>query len=209
MHQECSTPDFEAIVAGLKRGNSQAFADLYYAFERGLIYFFKRRLAADADDAMDLVHDTVFDTYLAVKDGKLVDPKCLGGYIHTIARRKLAAEIARRIQCRCRGEEIYGDREGACRPVELPFVDRQPTPEQRVLLSERSKIMLEALQQLKPLEQEILRRFYLESQTIDEIRAAMDLTPTQFRLNKTRAKAKLADAVKEHGKRDALKKLAA
>jgi len=46
---------------------------------------------------------------------------------------------------------------------------------------------------LKDHEREILRRFYLEEQTQEQICAEMGLTETQFRLLKSRAKARFGE----------------
>jgi DNA-directed RNA polymerase specialized sigma24 family protein len=48
---------------------------------------------------------------------------------------------------------------------------------------------------LNPMEREILRRFYLEDESSDEIQRALGLTPTQFRLKKSIAKARLTAAI--------------
>ena len=53
--------------------------------------------------------------------------------------------------------------------------------------------MQETLQQLSERDREILTRFYLHEETQEEICQDMSLTETQFRLLKSRAKARFGD----------------
>jgi DNA-directed RNA polymerase specialized sigma24 family protein len=69
--------------------------------------------------------------------------------------------------------------------------DDRADPERLLEIQERAKILREGLKSLKPQEQEILTRFYLKGETPEQICAAMKLTETQFRLNKSRSKQKL------------------
>jgi DNA-directed RNA polymerase specialized sigma24 family protein len=53
--------------------------------------------------------------------------------------------------------------------------------------------MLQVLRSISPRDREILTRFYLYEQTQEQICREMDLTETQFRLLKSRAKARFAE----------------
>ena len=66
-------------------------------------------------------------------------------------------------------------------------------PEQMVQANERVEVMRQSLKQLRPKEQEVLYRFYLDSQTPEVICREMKLNETQFRLLKSRSKQKLEE----------------
>jgi len=53
--------------------------------------------------------------------------------------------------------------------------------------------MVQVLQEISPRDREILTRFYLHGQEQDEICQEMNLTETQFRLLKSRAKARFGE----------------
>jgi DNA-directed RNA polymerase specialized sigma24 family protein len=64
--------------------------------------------------------------------------------------------------------------------------------------------MKQALKQLSYREYDMLTRFYLREQSPEQIQEEMRLTPTQFNLLKSRAKAKLTDLVRRKVSRDRL-----
>ena len=66
--------------------------------------------------------------------------------------------------------------------------DCQPDPEELARHSESRAVAREALKALPEHYREVLVRFYLGHQSPDEICHDLGLTPTQFRLTKSRAK---------------------
>ena len=79
----------------------------------------------------------------------------------------------------------------------LVLISRSPNPEQLAMRSEREAIAKRILTTLPPLSQQILIRFYINGESEAEIVAAMGITGTQFRLEKSRAKLKFAEHVKQ------------
>lgn len=77
-------------------------------------------------------------------------------------------------------------------------INRTQDPEQEAILHNKTEIMKKALASLKPRDREILVRFYLREQRPEQICQEMNLSETQFRLIKSRAKA----AFGERGKAD-------
>ena len=59
-----------------------------------------------------------------------------------------------------------------------------------MIAEERRQLAVRTLAQLNPRAREVLIRFYLDEQPIEQICDEMALTSTQFRLLKSRAKAK-------------------
>jgi hypothetical protein len=63
--------------------------------------------------------------------------------------------------------------------------------------AEQFEMMHTLLGQMKHSDRDILRRFYLEEQTQERICLEMKLTQTQFRLHKSRAKARFSSLALE------------
>jgi RNA polymerase sigma factor (sigma-70 family) len=75
----------------------------------------------------------------------------------------------------------------------FPMVDRTLSPEQRAIEQQRRELMAGILSRLGARDREILVRFYLHEQTQEQICEEMSLSETQFRLLKSRAKAKFGE----------------
>jgi DNA-directed RNA polymerase specialized sigma24 family protein len=71
------------------------------------------------------------------------------------------------------------------------------TPEQAAIFREREDLIKKVLSELSDRDREILTRFYLKEQSESKICLEMVLTETQFRLLKSRAKARFGDLGKK------------
>ncbi len=170
-------PDWFAIVDGVTQGHEEAFTKLYDALG-GLRGYLRRQMGPN--DAEDAFHEVVFDLVAQIQQGELRAPRATPRYAYVIARRKVMAHF------RLCGAERVVD-EDLTR-----FVAENPTPERIVLGSQHLDIAQQVLRELSPREREVLSRFYLQEQTAERIQSEMRLTTTQFRLIKSRAKAKFA-----------------
>jgi RNA polymerase sigma factor (sigma-70 family) len=72
-------------------------------------------------------------------------------------------------------------------------MDVREDPEQEAIGRQKARLMVQILQEISPRDREILTRFYLHGQEQDEICQEMNLTETQFRLLKSRAKARFGE----------------
>jgi RNA polymerase sigma factor (sigma-70 family) len=79
----------------------------------------------------------------------------------------------------------------------VTVADRKENPEQEAMIRQKAALMESALSALSERDREILVRFYLKEQPQDQICREMDLTETQFRLLKSRAKAKFGEIGKK------------
>ena len=112
------------------------------------------------------------------------EPERLMGYVRTIVRRQVAAHIDNVVQSRRNQTDLeYG----------LALSDLHPNPERRVINEQNLALAMRILNGLHKREREVLMRFYLKEQTADQICREMDLTGTQFRLIKSRAKARFGE----------------
>ncbi len=171
------------LVEGIRSCDSGAVEELYRLFGRGIRYFLCRHLGVQ--DLDDRVHDTFLMVVRSIQNGGLREPERLMGFVRTIVRRQIAAYIEETVQTRREQAELdYGGR----------VADHRHDPEERLLRAQRIQLMLEVLRSISPRDREILTRFYLYEQTPEQICEEMGLTETQFRLLKSRAKARFGEA---------------
>ena len=170
------------LVERIRREEPGGLEELYRLFERGVRYYLCRHLGPQ--DLNDRVHDAFLIVAEAIRRGELRDPERLMGYVGTVVRRQVAAQIERAVDNRA--HLLVLDRG-------LPVADRQPSPEQEAMEHERREIAREVLEGVSERDREILIRFYLREQNPQEICRAMKLTETQFRLLKSRAKARFGE----------------
>lgn len=73
------------------------------------------------------------------------------------------------------------------------MADARRNPEQAAAFRQKVDLMTEVLNQLSERDREILTRFYLQEQSQEQICEDMNLSETQFRLLKSRAKARFGE----------------
>ncbi len=170
----------ERIVTLIMAGDSRGEELLYSTFSRGLRYLAAKHCPEFADDCC---HDTILTVTRQIKGGQLKTPAALPGYINIVLKRTAW------------NKKLESERLGANDEVFTTVVqtrsDDRHDPQRMLEIEERAKILREGLQSLKPQEKEILTRFYLKGERPEVICEEMNLTETQFRLNKSRSKQKL------------------
>jgi RNA polymerase sigma-70 factor (ECF subfamily) len=172
--------DWKLLVARIAAGEDSAMEELYKLFSRGIRYYLCRQLGPQ--DLEDKVHDTFLIVVKAIRRGDVREPERLMGFVRTVSRRQVAAYIEANIQ----GRRDHADLETAG----ILVADTKRTPEQEVIVRQKSDLVKTALNELSQRDREILVRFYLHEQPQEQICREMELTETQFRLTKSRAKAK-------------------
>ncbi len=170
---------WKSLVARIQQGERLALEELYSVFSRGIRFYLCRQLGPQELD--DKVHDTFLIVVQAIQRGELRDPERLMGFVRTIVRRQVAAYIDDLVQSR---REEASDEAG----VSVP--DSRRNPEERVAFGEKIELMKSILRGLGDRDRDILTRFYLYEHTQERICEELDLSDTQFRLLKSRAKAR-------------------
>jgi RNA polymerase sigma-70 factor (ECF subfamily) len=165
---------------------------LYEAFAPGLRLFLAHHLQR-AEEVEDRLHDVFVQAVAVIREGQLREPKRLAGFMRTIARRQIAAFIQEAVAQRETGGELA---EGLVVP------SLAPSPEALAIKRQGREQALEVLGSFSQVEREILIRFYLRGQEPEEICRELGLTPNQFRLRKSRAKRRFAEAMKKGAKKD-------
>ena len=167
-----------AIVEGVIGRDPKAMLALYRLLLGRIGYLMTRRLPCTA--LLDRVHDAFVIVVEALDRHALHDPNCLNGFVQTIVSRQHVGKWRQR------------QREGIVVLEDNIFRDKCSDPEAAALEMQRRELLKQGLGQLRSREREILERFYFSGQSEAEVEAAMGLTTTQFRLLKSRSKAKLS-----------------
>jgi RNA polymerase sigma factor (sigma-70 family) len=183
---EISPTQWTPLVERIQAGDESAMAELYEVFSRGIRFYLCRQLQSQEID--DKVHDTFVIVVQAIQRGDLRDPERLMGFVRTVVRRQVAAYIGHAVQARKEQVDLEA---GAW------VTDGRSNPEQTAIEQETADIMKNVLRSISARDREILTRFYLLEQSQERICSEMNLTETQFRLLKSRAKARFG----EQGKR--------
>jgi RNA polymerase sigma-70 factor, ECF subfamily len=132
----------------------------------------------------DKVHDTFLIVVNAIRRGDLREPERLMGFVRTVVRRQVAAYIE---------QAVHNRREQTDLESGVAVADRKENPEQEAMIQQKAELMKSVLGCLSQRDRDILVRFYLLEQTQEQICREMSLTETQFRLLKSRAKAKFGE----------------
>ena len=181
--------DWTALVERIQSGAPEGMEELYRVFSRGVRFYLCRQLGPQ--DLDDKVHDTFVIVLQAIQRGELREPERLMGFVRTVVRRQVAAFIDQAVQAR--RERL---------DVEVP--DGRENPEQHAMERQRTELMKRVLEGVSQRDREILTRFYLLEQSQEQICAEMRLSETQFRLLKSRAKARFGELGKKKLCRSAL-----
>jgi RNA polymerase sigma-70 factor (ECF subfamily) len=170
------------LVERVRSGEPSGMEELYRVFSKGIRFYLCRQVGPQ--DLDDKVHDLFLTITQSIQKGDLREPERLMGYVRTIVRRQVAAHIENMVQARRNQTDLeYG----------LGLSDMGPNPERRVINEQNLTLAMRILNSLHKREREVLMRFYLKEQTADQICSEMDLTETQFRLIKSRAKARFGE----------------
>jgi RNA polymerase sigma-70 factor, ECF subfamily len=168
--------DLVQLVGQVATGDSAASAALYKRFAR-YRHFFAR--STGATDAEDLYQSLMLQVTCQIREGHVREPLRIAGYIRTIAVRMRA--IHHREACRSRESHMSAD--------DVVLRSQETSPEQGAIDQQNRLIAEKVLQSLSERDRTVLIRFYLNEESPEVIQADIGLTPTQFRLIKSRAKA--------------------
>jgi RNA polymerase sigma factor (sigma-70 family) len=185
------------LVAEIRQCNQQAIAEFYQLLRTGVRWRLFRQLRTP--DADDYVHDVFLTVTVAIQNGALRDPERVFGYVNTIVNRIVCSVIAERVKERS---------SSADHKTVNGIIDRRSDSEQRLLHLQKVETMKQVLLSMSANDREILERFYVDEQTREEICSQMNLTKTQFRLAKSRAKAKFEEIACKKAKAEQVTKLA-
>ena len=174
------------LVTRIQSGQIDGMAELYQLFSKGIRFYLCRQLGPQELD--DKVHDTFLVVVQAIRRGELREPQRLMGFVRTVVRRQVAAHIDKVVHSRREQMELDST---------LRVIDPRENPEETAMFQQRNKLIQQVLEELSERDREILQRFYLYEQSQEQICEEMSLTETQFRLLKSRAKARFGELGKK------------
>ena len=175
-------PSWSGLVDRVRAGEPAAMEELYAIFAKGVRFFLWRQLGTQ--DLDDKVHDVFLIITQSIQRGELREPERLMGYVRTVVRRQVASHIESAVHVRRNQVPLE--------PM-LSLSDHQPDPERQVIDRQNQDVAMRVLGGLSKRDREVLTRFYLQEQTAEEICRELNLTETQFRLIKSRAKARFGE----------------
>ncbi len=175
-------PDWVDLVNRIQRDDPQAMEELYQVFTRGMRYYLCRQLGPQ--DLDDRVHDCFLIVAQAIRRGELREPERLMGFARTIVRRQIAGHI---------DSAVTNRRQQVDLDTSAPVPDGGMNPEAAAMNRQQEQLAVSVLKAISRRDREILTRFYLDEQSQEQICQDMSLTETQFRLLKSRAKARFGE----------------
>ncbi len=185
-----SCPDVYAgwvdLVERIRTSQTDGMAELYELFSKGIRFYLCRQLGPQELD--DKVHDTFVVVVLAIRRGELREPQRLMGFVRTIVRRQVAAHIDKVVHDRRDQQDMEST---------IRIADPRGNPEDAAMFRQRNELIQKVLHELGTRDREILNRFYLLEETQEQICSEMSLSETQFRLLKSRAKARFGELGKK------------
>src|ERR1700722_11705341 len=96
--EPAAQPCWTELVDKVKQKDTGGLEELYRVFSRGVRFYLCRQLGPQ--DLDDKVHDTFLTVAQAIQRGDLREPQRLMGYVRTIVRRQVAAQIENNVQNR-------------------------------------------------------------------------------------------------------------
>ena len=171
----------------IQQNDRQALDELYHLIAPGLRCYLLRRLHSQYSE--DHLQEVLLMVFEVVQKGELRDPVALPAFVRTIARHYVARLIGDVIRRRGRLSDLEA--------MLVEPADPKSNFEQLAIHKERLRLVRQALMQLSERDRQVLLRFYLRGEDAESIMAGMALTETQFRLCKSRAKARVVKIVRE------------
>jgi len=176
---DCNGPQepWPELVQRVRGGDPAAMEDLYRVLSSGVRLRLARQLGSR--DINDRVHDLFVMVIESIQNGELRQPERLMGYVRTVERRQVASQI---------DHELREKRNELADAFALQ--DDGANPERFAIEHQFSEMVRRILSGFRQRDREVLSRFYFAEESGAEICRAMDLTETQYRLIKSRAKAR-------------------
>lgn len=178
--------DWASLVKRIQTDDPTGMEDLYRVFSHGIRFYLCRQLGVQ--DLDDKVHDVFLIVAESIKRGDVREPERLMGYVRTVLRRQVASHIEGIVNSRNNHADL---------DIGLPLSDHRPDPERSAIQNQNMDVAMRVLHSLKKRDREVLIRFYLKEQAPEDICRDLDLTATQFRLIKSRAKTRFVDLAKQ------------
>lgn len=148
------------LVVAAQKGDRAAFGELFERYERHVFAVAMRRLG-DYNDAQELAQEVFIKAM--DKIGQLRQPECFGGWLRSITHR-MAINL-----------QIRKSRGISTEPEFLASncID-ESAPDERMMESERDAQLQDGLENLREMDRETLKAFYVDGQSLNEMSDEFD-----------------------------------
>ena len=166
------------LIHRAQTGDEEAFADLmreYYAY----VYAIVVRIVDNTHDAEEVVQDVFFNAYQGL--GQLEDATKFKGWLAEITR-----NCARQWLRKQRGETVSLDE------VSEQILQTQDSPDEQLIQLEQRELIRRTIETLPQKDREIVRAFYLEGASYDELTNAHRMSYDAVASRLSRAKRQLS-----------------
>lgn len=186
--------DWHDLVCRIQKNEAAALEELYHLISRGIKVLIVRQLGRQEAD--DRVHDTFLVVVRSIQRGELREPERLIAFARTVVRRRILQYMTR--PATAKRDNLTGE-------AVTWIPDQDLSPEEVAIKTQNSTIMEEVLRAMSRRDREVLTRFYLLEQPPEKICEEMELTETQFRLLKSRAKSRFAEEGRKRTAKDSIR----
>ena len=171
------------LIYRAQTGDEEAFADLmreYYAY----VYAIVGKIVDNAHDAEEVVQDAFFNAYQGL--GQLEDATKFKNWLAEITR-----NCARQWLRKQREETVSLDE------VNEQIPQTQDSPDERLMRQEQRELIRRTIETLPPKDREIVRAFYLEGASYDELTNTHGMSYNAIASRLSRAKRQLAKRLQD------------
>lgn len=165
------------FIGRLHNGDSVAFTELYDEFSTDILFYIKKMVGGDTDVADGIVSETFTKLWTRINNFPSISN--IRSFLY-VTSRWMALDWLHR-------QKIRPDISESSLPVGMPeAIESSPIDENASIKIEAYKRLYKALDSLKPAQQEILKRLFLEEKSIKEICKELNISPEAARQNKSK-----------------------
>jgi len=184
-------PEWSELISRIRRGDPGAQETLYELLHQGVRFFLLRHLGPEG---LDELHEVFLIVVKAIQAGAVREPDRLPGFVTGVVKRRIALFVRRSVQ----------RRKMVCGSMPSDLSGATLSVEEALYLAQKKEAMEKILDALSPRDREVLVRFYLREESAETICSDLGLSTTQFRLLKSRAKARFAELGRRKQRQEAL-----
>jgi RNA polymerase sigma factor (sigma-70 family) len=173
--------DWADLLDRIQNRDPDAPGELYSRISTPIFFFLRRRMSVE--QAEDRTHDVFLILIDAIRGGRIQNPAAFPGYAVMVARRQAFAQFRRSSRFPEANEEA----------LHTLSADTRHDPYSILEESECNVLIQKAFASLNSRQREVLDRFYVLEESKEKICGEMKLTQTQYRLLKSRAKARFGE----------------
>src|SRR6266404_2399059 len=174
------------LLAAALSGHSVAFGELFNRYRRR-IFHLAQRIMRNHEDAEDVVQEAFQLAFVHLRDFK-------GGSRFSTWLSRIAINVAlMKLRKKSRKAETSIDEHSESEDMSFrnAVTDLAPNPEEHCLRQERSRILREALAELRPNARRVLELYELEGRSMKEIAAGLGITVTAVKARIFQARPKM------------------